>query len=225
MQVLKMGFSHAEIGMNCQDAVVKSDIMKSGLKIVCDGCSEGKHSEVGANLFCQIFAQKYEDFFLLGKKNIDIPALMYAVIDELFQLIGNNPQTIKDFLSFTSLVAFENSVYYCGDGYIVLIKNENEVHFQKLDCGEYPKYLSYNYLPQNCMKEYKDGVKIEVTNFSDEYKVGVASDGIRFIVERDENDPLRKEFKNIILSDSDMKMKMFFNRNEKIFKDDFSIVI
>ena len=84
-------------------------------------------------------------------------------------------------------------------------------------------YLAYNYIDGKYMKQYKDGVRIETLEFEDVGNIGVASDGIRFVAELEYDDPLRKEFMDILASGKEMKMKLFFNRNAKIFQDDFSI--
>lgn len=227
MNVLKMGFSHKEGGINCQDA---TGMYGSQFKVVCDGCSEGKHSEIGAKLFCKMITDRYANFVSKGKKYIDVPALMLSVIDELVQLIGDNPEDIKDYLSFTTLVVEKDMesnnawVHFCGDGYIIIDKDES-ITFRKIDCGKYPKYLAYNYVDGSNMAEYQDGVDITTIEYTGIGNVGVASDGIRFVADLDDSDLLKQEFKNILLSGKDMKMRLFFNRNEKLFQDDFSIVM
>jgi len=227
MNVLKMGFSHREGSINCQDATGMYD---NYFKVVCDGCSEGKHSEIGAKLFCKMIVDKYANFMRKGKKYIDIPALMMTVMDELVQLIGDDPDDIKDYLSFTTLVVEKDResnnawVHYCGDGYIIVDKDES-ISFRKIDCGKYPKYLAYNYVNSSYMAEYQDGVDITTIEFEGVGNIGVASDGIRFVADLEDSNPLKQEFKDILLSDKDMKMKLFFNRNDKIFQDDFSIVM
>lgn len=227
MNVLKMGFSHKEGSINCQDA---TGIYGDNFKVVCDGCSEGKHSEIGAKLFCKLLVDRYANFVEKGKKYIDVLALMTSVMDELVQLIGDKPEDIRDYLSFTTLVVEKDPdgnnalVHYCGDGYIIVEKDDS-ISFRKIDCGKYPKYLVYNYLDGSYMAEYQDGVNISTMEFEDVTNVGIASDGIRFVADLDDINPLKQEFKNILLCGKDMKMKLFFNRNEKIFQDDFSIVI
>ena len=227
MNVLKMGTSHKEMGINCQDATGQ---FGNRLKVVCDGCSEGAHTEVGAKLFCKMLIDKYANFVNKGKRFIDVPALMRTVFDELVQLIGDNPQDIKDYLSFTIIVAenipdsLYSYVYYCGDGYY-LLESEYGVGFKKLDCGEYPEYLAYNYVDGGKMKQYSDGVTINMIELEDGFNIGVASDGIRFVADLDDDNPIKKEFRDILSSGKDMKMKLFFNRNASIFQDDFSIVL
>lgn len=227
MNVLKMGCSHKEGSINCQDATGEYNGI---FKVVCDGCSEGQHSEIGAKLFCKLLVDRYKNFVEKGKKYIDVPALMMSVMDELVQLIGDNPEDIKDYLSFTTLVVEKDPesnnawVNYCGDGYIIVNKDDS-ILFKKLDCGKYPKYLSYNYVDGSHMADYKDGVSIDVIEFEDITNIGVASDGIRFVADLEDGDQLKEEFKQVLLSGKDMRMKLFFNRNERIFQDDFSVVM
>lgn len=227
MNVLKMGTGHNQKGINCQDA---TGILGNRLKVVCDGCSEGNHSEVGAKLFCKMLTRKYANFVNNGKKNIDVPALIMAVIDELASLFDYNPQDIKDYLSFTILVVEKMPesndfyVYYCGDGYVLINKDGYGVVFQKLDCGEYPEYLSYNYISSDKLAKYGDGVKIHTLEFECYCNIGIASDGIRFVADLPEDDVLKNEFKKILFDNKEIQMKFFFNRNAKIFQDDFSIV-
>ncbi len=225
MDVLKMGSGHRAAGINCQDAIGR---YKDIVKIVCDGCSEGIHSEIGSTLFCKKFIEKYQMFFEMGK-DIDVKSLIYVVMDELVESFGNTLNDIKNYLSFTTII-FEHKpnsdvshVYYCGDGYIIEEK-DGDIIFYKLDCGEYPMYLAYNYVPGEALKHYKDGCSIGIYEIDAHSRVGVASDGIRFIADRDDADTLKTEFKNILKSGKEIKMKLFFNRNDNIFLDDFSIV-
>lgn len=56
MFVNKMGAQHLDYGKNCQDYGLEKDC----LKVVCDGCSEGAHSEVGAKAYCHLAASGYD---------------------------------------------------------------------------------------------------------------------------------------------------------------------
>lgn len=251
MNISKTGTLHKQLDINCQDATAEiRDESGTILKVVCDGCSEGKNSEVGAKLFCKVLANKYVKFLSRGKSihYIDTAALIKIVMDELVELIGDKPQDIKDFLSFTILVVergsyFENetreeqisfnkanggeywyTLYYCGDGYVIINK-DNKISFKKIDCGDYPKYLAYNYISKDYISQYQNGVRIDSECFDNDcINVGVASDGIRFVADLPDDNPLKKEFSDILLSQKDVKMKLFFNRNANMFQDDFSIV-
>jgi len=213
MLVNKIGMQHLEIGKNCQDYGFKNE----HIKLVCDGCSEGKHTEVGAKSFCHLVSYNTEDMTI------------FEIFEKLIGLFGQSAKSIKDFLCFTILSVVEKdtefSVHYCGDGYIILVDNNDEIVFEELDDGEYPEYFAYNYCDQNSLKYYKEGVKISKKNYPKElYKnVGVASDGVRFIL--NSTDELKNEFFELMKLGNAVKIKRFINRNQKIFKDDTTIVL
>lgn len=209
MFINKIGMEHLESGMNCQDYGRDGD----GWAVVCDGCSEGKHSEVGAKLYCHL---------------IDNWKFPFENIKKMIELIGNEPKTLRDYLSFTILELSDGDtefvVRYCGDGYIILQDHNGNITFEELSDGEYPKYYIYNYIEPEYLKHYKDGVSFSQKTYSKEKyaKVGIASDGLRYILQADE--ALREEFINCLKSGKELKTKLFINRNHKIFKDDVTIV-
>ncbi len=210
MVVNKIGMQHLEIGMNCQDYGIE----KEGFKLVCDGCSEGEHSEMGAKAYCHLAGFGYD---------------IHQIFKKLVYIFGQSTSSIKNFLCFTILNVTENEKYfkvsYCGDGYIILEDLEGNIYFEELNDGEYPKYFAYNYCNSEALKYYKDGVEISEKEYSKkDYKnVGIASDGLRFIVKSD-NEELKKEFVELLKSRNSVKIKRFINRNQKIFKDDITIV-
>lgn len=209
MFINKIGMEHLESGMNCQDYGREGD----GWAVVCDGCSEGKHSEVGAKLYCHL---------------IDNWKFPFENIKKMIELIGNEPKTLRDYLSFTIFELSDSNtefvVNYCGDGYIILQDHDGNITFEELSDGEYPKYYIYNYIAPEYLKHYKDGVSFSQKTYSKEKyaKVGIASDGLRYILKADEE--LREEFINCLKSGKELKTKLFINRNHKIFKDDVTIV-
>lgn len=216
MFINKIGQHHLELGENCQD-FGKYEIfenMDEMHKLVCDGCSEGKHSEVGAKLYT-----------LLNKQPVDL----WEAFPRIINLIGENSSIIKDYMCFTILdcrcTNEEFHIHYCGDGFIITENNNNEINFIKLDDGEYPKYYAYNFVSnKTALKQYREGVFFSQLMFSrTDYKnIGVASDGIRYILNcEDEN--LKNEFISILKEDKEVKMKRFINKHQSIFKDDITI--
>lgn len=209
MFINKIGMEHLESGMNCQDYGREGE----GWAVVCDGCSEGKHSEVGAKLYCHL---------------VDNWKFPFENIKKMIELIGNEPKTLRDYLSFTILELSDSDseavVRYCGDGYIILQDHDGNITFEELSDGEYPKYYIYNYISDEYLKHYKDGVSFSQKTYSKEKydKVGIASDGLRYILQADEE--LKQEFINCLKSGKELKTKLFINRNHKIFKDDVTIV-
>lgn len=210
MFINKIGMEHLESGMNCQDYGIET--LWGG--IVCDGCSEGKHSEIGAKIFC----------YLSGNNLID----RKISFDKMVDFFGKSPNVLKDYLSFTVLRALYYydgiKVDYCGDGYIILQDHDGNITFEELSDGEYPKYYIYNYIEPEYLKHYKDGVSFSQKTYPKEKyaKAGIASDGLRYILQADEE--LREEFINCLKSGKELKTKLFINRNHKIFKDDVTIV-
>lgn len=219
MFINKIGMEHLETGMNCQDY----GFVGERSSYVCDGCSEGKHSEVGAKLFCHLLQSQYQHCF--NERNyIDVN----EAFDRMVRIIGGNPNWKRDFLCFTILRLAECidcfTVSYCGDGYIILQDHDGNITFEELSDGEYPKYYIYNYIEPEYLKHYKDGVSFSQKTYSKEKyaKVGIASDGLRYILQADEE--LKQEFINCLKSGKELKTKLFINRNHKIFKDDVTIV-
>ena len=62
--VTKIGMAHVDSGTNCQDA---SSFNK--YKVVADGCSSGRDSEVGAKLFAHMI-QSESEISLISINNI-----------------------------------------------------------------------------------------------------------------------------------------------------------
>lgn len=209
MFINKIGYEHMESGRNCQDF----GVIREHSSYVCDGCSEGEHSEVGAKLFCYLM-QKYNNEKTAFSK---LPSLFFS-----------EPKALKDYLCFTILAATTATssffVKYCGDGFIILQDHSGNITFEELSDGEYPKYYVYNYIDKEHLKHYKDGVDFLHREYSkDDYaKVGIASDGLRFILQAD--DDLKQEFIECLQSGKELKTKLFINRNHKIFKDDITII-
>lgn len=225
MVINKIGKWHTELGLNCQDATFED----GDLKIVCDGCSEGLHSEVGAKLFTKMFKNNLERFNV-GYSDTHIYFNIDRTISQIINTIGYSANDIKNYSCFTILIAYKNlynnnfCTYSCGDGYVICEDVDGNISFKKIDNGDYPQYYSYNFLDDKYLKHYKDGVSPVLTEYSSNIvKIGVASDGIRFIADLENDDPLKKEFINILKSNKELKMKLFINRHQDIFKDDVGI--
>lgn len=208
MFINKMGHQHLLFGENCQDF----GIVSPNLKLVCDGCSEGKHSEVGAKGFCHLIQCGY---------NVE------EAFKKLTELFGQNASAIKNYLCFTILMVFSKKdsfeLSFCGDGYVILQDKKGTITFQELSDGEYPKYYAYNYVSSDLLKYYKDGVSISRKSFSKEnyVKIGIASDGLRFILNAEET--LKNQFLDELKSDREVNVKRFINKNQELFKDDITI--
>lgn len=217
MVVTKIGQQHIEYGINCQDYGME----KNGVKIVCDGCSEGKHSEVGAKTFCHLM--EYGDSKYRTAKPLE------AEFQKMVEIFGQTPATVRDFLCFTILIVLETEsefvVSFCGDGFIIQEFVDGRFIVEELNDGEYPKYFAYNYVDPDSLKYYKDGVSFQTRIYpKDTYKnIGVASDGIRFAV-KNADDDIRGGFIDAVRSGKAAKLKRFINKNQSVFKDDTTVV-
>jgi hypothetical protein len=216
MVINKIGQQHIDYGLNCQDYGME----KNGVKIVCDGCSEGKHSEVGAKTFCHLMQY--------GNEKYRTAKPLEAEFKKMMEMFGQTPSTVRDFLCFTILMVLETEdefvVTYCGDGFIIEELADGRIIIEELYDGEYPKYYAYNFVDKDSLKYYKDGVNFEVRTFpKTEYKnIGIASDGIRFA----KTDPeLYAGFVEALQSGKEVKVKRFINKHQSVFKDDTTIVL
>jgi hypothetical protein len=198
--------------MNNQDYGLYTD----NIRLVCDGCSEGKHSEVGVKLFTQHY-QKLLDMnfssyvYILAKERY-----IEKLWREIFSL---NVQSALDNLCFTILQVVKLSdnefdVHVCGDGYIIVHHMDDSIEFIKLDNGEYPNYYIYNFI---------DSIEInpgfETYHYSGVKNVGVATDGLRFILQSKQNEGIFREK----LLGKEIAMKRFLNTIEHSLKDDITI--
>lgn len=208
MFINKMGHQHILLGQNCQDFGTASQKQK----LVCDGCSEGHHTEVGAKTFCHLISCGY---------NVN------QAFEKLIDIFGQSASAIKHYLCFTILMVSEQrdsfELSFCGDGYIILKDIQGNITFSELTDGEYPKYYAYNYVPSSQLNHYKDGVKICRQSFQkkDYVKVGVASDGLRFLINAKQ--ALQDEFLSALKSEKEAAIKRFINKHQEVFKDDITI--
>jgi len=208
MLIYKIGYEHIEKGLNCQDFGVETDTFKC----IMDGCSEGKHSEVGVKLFAHLFSNT----------TMDITECFYKM-----HTLFPNYEDIRDHMLFTVLGVFESDDYYtvkfCGDGYIIKQKHDDSIEYEKLGDGNTPEYYAYNFVSSDRLNKYKDGVEFKHHLLpKSEYKaVGVASDGLEYIL----NSPFKEEFERLLLGRKEFAIRRLINREHKYFKDDISIVI
>lgn len=216
MVINKIGQQHIDYGINCQDYGFE----KNGVKVVCDGCSEGKHSEVGAKAFCHLMQY--------GVRKYVTAKPLEAEFQKLIEVFGQTPATIRDFLCFTILTVVETdedfTVIYCGDGFIIEEFQDGRFIIEELYDGEYPKYYAYNYVDKDSLKCYKDGVSFQTRMFpKSEYKnIGIASDGIRYAKTSPE---IYAGFVDALQSGKEARVKRFINKNQSVFKDDTTVVL
>jgi len=113
-----------------------------------------------------------------------------------------------------------------GDGYIITKDKQKNLDFILLDDGEYPNYYAYNKISDKSkLLDMKYPLIFKESCFQkDQFEnVGVASDGLRFILDLPDHDIRLQNFKQYLLEDREGKIKQLINREPDLFKDDVSI--
>ncbi len=221
--VNKIGCDHLDSSRNNQDYFFVSNSKK--VKMVFDGCSGCKNSEVGAILFSNFFSEIKEekrDNLELFEENIEL------VFSRLLNL-SDDVNFLLEHYCFTIIAVFETEtefvVKYIGDGYIITQKGD-DIEYIKLEDGQvngYPKYYIYNYIPAEFLIDYKDGIQIQTLNFPKaEYQnIGVSTDGLQYVDNLDWTE--QNKLKQLLLSRKEGKIKMLINRNREHLHDDFTL--
>lgn len=152
-----VGRNHRVLGKNMQDALglVNEGYFVAG--VICDGCSENKHSEVGAALAASYLTGVIEDYRTCRWMTPAVIAsrLEDRLMDYLASLLrplwmmtdAQKALYVQDHLLFT-VVGFiwtpgETAVFYAGDG--TLMVDGETTH---LNVGDTPLYPSYRLIPQ-----------------------------------------------------------------------------
>lgn len=150
-----IGRSHLLAGSNSQDALAFGQVREGqdGLwyGYVCDGCSEGANSEVGAKLACAYLAKQTESLAGLTVAPRFMPLILHRRLLGFLRALADKAapnssrlraQFIGDYLLFTVLgfVYTEKQVvvFAQGDGVIVV---DDEAFIR--DEGNRPGYIAY----------------------------------------------------------------------------------
>lgn len=211
--VTKIGMAHVDSGTNCQDA---SSFNK--YKVVADGCSSGRDSEVGAKLFVHMI-QSESEISLISINNIF----------NRLSLIFSDDESLERYMLFTFMIVHEDQdnyyVTYSGDGNIIY-QVEDLMDVITIDDGNnVPPYFAYNFWQDKSqLAQYKDGVELKTRAFSKEIysNIGVATDGLNHA---DAN--ALKEILDVLKTGKEIHLKKIINKynfQSNMFGDDISIV-
>lgn len=221
MQICKQGNGHYLNGINNQDFCY----VEKNLKMLMDGCSEGKFSEVGTRLFYQFFS-KLKDRFNPEKFDENVEKVFSHMI-KAFSISSKkeNDEFIVDNMLFTVIACFELEdkyvLKYIGDGYIITVNTSDMVSYIRLSYGKTPPYYAYNMLSTGTYSKKLEFKTFELSK--EEFKnVGIASDGIAPIVEK----KITEDFEKIILGkDTRYTPEGVIKSNHGMFFDDVTILI
>jgi hypothetical protein len=146
-----IGARHVRTGRNGQDAAGTWTGDDCGVAVVCDGCSSGAFSEMGARLGCQLALRVIREA-LLGERPCDLwPVVRANLVAELTRIAdampGAREQIVHDHFLFTIVAAAwkadEVAVWALGDGGYAL--GDRVIELGPFANNE-PPYLGYDLL-------------------------------------------------------------------------------
>lgn len=143
------GARHLRAGRNGQDAAAAWSADGRGAIVVCDGCSGGAHSEVGAKIASQL-AIAYLAASRDGVRDVwaGLRAALVAQIGQLVEAMpGDRVRALHDHFLFTIVAAAwcddEVAVWAVGDGAYAL---GDRVHVLAPAADNAPPYVAYDLL-------------------------------------------------------------------------------
>lgn len=150
------GRAHVAAGRNNQDAFCWASDADGLVAVVCDGCSSGPHSEVGAQIGSRLFAQaanrllgsNLEVADLLEQVGQDVLARLHVLAREMSIDAASFSRTVADHFLFTIvgvlITARGATTFSLGDGLVV-------INGERTELGPFPNnappYLGYALLP------------------------------------------------------------------------------
>lgn len=200
--------------------------------VICDGCSSGKHSEVGASLIGLQLLKLLKKLNFTGDMNVyriniqvHIESFIYHLMNLMFEDSIDKVQFVNDYMltTFTFCVIDEENTFigHAGDGIIVISQN-NELHVENVDHNNSPHYIAYNLVDEELLKSTKVKSDLEIKRYptSEIDSIIIASDGLEPLVE--------KNMLSELYGNTGRKLQRKFNVWQKIdrmFGDDVSCVI
>lgn len=178
-----IGIEHRLRQTNCQDshALIQHD--QTTIAIICDGCSEGSHSEVGARLGAAYLAPTAARLLAEGVALAALPGQLHGAalrfLEDLTALMqpAHRAEFIRQHLLFTVVGAIvqadEAIVFYAGDGLIVL-----DDQTCLIDQGNQPSYLAYHLIPDALEVGFRLALGFEVLRPGAGWRqIAIGSDG------------------------------------------------
>lgn len=220
MQICRQGNGHYLDGLNNQDFFFE----EGNLKMITDGCSEGKFSEVGTRLFAQAFSQ-LDTRLDLSRFEQNVEKAFMKACSVAGAKFGSDFETfVINNMLFTIIACFEFEdkfvVKFIGDGYIITVNKHDLLSYIRLFYGKSPPYYAYNKLTTD---NYPKTLKFKTFEFSkqDFKKVGIASDGLAPIAEKQ----ISHSFDDFFLGKKTAyNPKGVINSNRTLFYDDVTIL-
>lgn len=191
-----IGARHARTARNGQDAAVALIVSSAAVVVVCDGCSAGVASEVGARLGASVFARAVAARLERGASPSDRAmweAARRELVDVIASLAGRmHADALHDHFLFTMVAAAargdDAAVWALGDGYY---RAGGVTHELGPFADNAPPYLAYDLHgdPREAVFERVTGSVIVATDGAAELDLA-AFEAPRFV---EHPDALRRE--------------------------------
>ena len=167
-----IGFDHIRLNKNNQDGYHWLMNDKAILGVVCDGCSNGSHSEVGASLFSRYLCQAVEAHLPShnsSTENLDWNGILENARHSLLiqlktvseKMDGNPAENLINYFLFTIIgfvITLESAIVFSlGDGCYAM---NGKFHDIPTYTNNEPPYLAYG-----LFKEHKHRFTIEQLKF------------------------------------------------------------
>jgi hypothetical protein len=178
-----IGIDHAQRQTNCQDSYSLIETEQEVIGIVCDGCSEGAHSEVGATLAARYLAQQAAHLLAHGTTLLDMPVHLHtrliSFLNEFVCLMQpENPvEFIRQHLLFTVvgtvITPSGGVIFTAGDGMVAI-----DATAVTIDQSNQPAYIAYHLLLGHLPRNFHLPDTFDVVELPPDWqRAAVASDG------------------------------------------------
>jgi Protein phosphatase 2C len=181
-----IGRDHILRAANCQDAMslltFNFDGKAAAVGVVCDGCGEGTHSEVGATLAASFLAEQGAALLATGRTLEEIPGELFKRLRMFLENILNVRAPlnatlfVRDHLLFTVLgvVAVEETavVFAAGDGTILI-----DAAVTVRDEDNSPNYIGYHLIDPKFLTDDARLESFDIHHVKDWARLAIATDG------------------------------------------------
>ncbi|MGA7935357.1 MAG: protein phosphatase 2C domain-containing protein [Kovacikia sp.] len=168
-----IGRAHLRAGRNNQDAYCLKSSAFGTVAVVCDGCSSGAHSEVGAKLGARMLTEVIHAQIAGYPSTLHTEAFWEQIrqnvllqLSKLVPALGDDPiSTVRDYLLFTIvgsvMTPLETVLFGIGDGILAL---NNEISQLPDFPNNAPPYLAYELIPTAVKELTGKDLKIQIHN-------------------------------------------------------------
>ena len=185
-----IGREHLRVGKNNQDAFCWNVTEAGAVAVVCDGCSSGIHSEVGAKLGARIIVEalhrSVEAGMRLEHEEVwqTIQQTLLTQLQQVAALLGDDrAQTMRDYLLFTItgvvITSTITAVFVLGDGVIAI--NDQVIRLGPFP-NNAPPYLAYELLEENASEALQIKV-LQVLPTEQLQSLLIGSDGVSDLIQ------------------------------------------